>query len=67
MPIINMIDSYESLKSKGYNVVSIAFDTDEIIFESNAILFPWKYKLCDYKSFASPNLKRWGVESTLVL
>lgn len=53
-----MIDSYESLKSKGYDIVSIAFDTDKIIFESNAILFPWKYKLCDYKSFASPNLKR---------
>lgn len=67
-PVINkLIDNYDYLKGKGYDVVSISSDTDKNIFESNAKLFPWQYKLCDYKSFNSPNFIRWGVASTPVL
>lgn len=66
--IINdLIANNKSLKNKGYEIVSISSDTDKNIFEDNAKLFPWQHKICDYKSFSSPNFKRWGVASTPVM
>lgn len=68
IPVLDdLISSYDMLRHHGYTVVSIASDTDRVLFERTADTFPWHLKLCDYLSFDSPNFRRWGVASTPVL
>ena len=56
--------NYSTLKEKGYEVVSIAADTDKDIFENTANNFPWLYKYCDLKGFQGDDFRNFGVIGT---
>ncbi len=56
--------NYPLLKQKGYEVVSVAADTDADVFRNTAETFPWKQKYCDLKGFDSPDFRNFGVIGT---
>ena len=59
-----LVGNYPVLKSKGYEVISIAADTDSTIYQNTSGNFPWSTKLCDFKSFAGENFMNYGVIGT---
>lgn len=68
IPVVDdLILNYDLLRQYGYTIVSVASDTDRALFERTTGTLPWRFKLCDYRSFDSPNFRRWGVASTPVL
>ncbi len=52
------------LQEQGVHIISIASDTDEVIFSNKAKTCPWADKLCDFKSFAGENFVNYGVNNT---
>ncbi|WP_060873497.1 peroxiredoxin family protein [Myroides odoratus] len=56
--------NYNTIRKKGYEVVSIAADIDQEEYQKSSDLFPWKNKYCDFRGFASPDFKNYGVIGT---
>lgn len=65
--IDELIGAYETLSAMNVRVITVSSDTDPQIFESGAARMPWTDRLCDFKSFAGPNFRRWRVASTPVM
>jgi peroxiredoxin len=56
--------SYEYLTNKGYEIVSVAADTEPRLFESVAQTLPWKKKFCDYKGLSGENFTNYSIIGT---
>jgi predicted DCC family thiol-disulfide oxidoreductase YuxK len=56
--------NYSLLQERGYEVVSIAADRDQQVFESTSESFPWKAKYCNYRGFEGDDFKNFGVIGT---
>lgn len=56
--------NYPLLREKGYEVVSVAADTDAGIFSNTAGTFPWKARYCDFQGFAGKDFTSFGVIGT---
>jgi thiol-disulfide isomerase/thioredoxin len=59
-----LVTYYPALKEKKMQIVSIAADRDEQIFERRATTFPWPDKLCDYKGFSGENFINYRIIGT---
>ncbi len=62
--ISQLIGNYPVLKGKGIEVISIAADSDQTIFENTSRNFPWPTKLCDLQGFEGENFKNYGIMGT---
>ncbi|GHT73520.1 hypothetical protein AGMMS50262_04760 [Bacteroidia bacterium] len=58
---------YPLLKEKGYDVISIAADTSEEVFNRTASQFPWTAKQCDFQGFDGVNFRNYQVVGTPML
>jgi predicted DCC family thiol-disulfide oxidoreductase YuxK len=56
--------NYPLLKEKGYEVVSVAADRDEQVFNNTSEGFPWKARYCDFEGFSGVDFKNFGVIGT---
>lgn len=56
--------AYEQLQSLETDIISIAADEDQHVFEYHSNTFPWHNKLCDLKGFNGENFKNYGVAAT---
>lgn len=56
--------NYGLLKSKGYEVVSVSTDMDELVFQNSSADFPWKNKYCDLQGFKGKDSVGYGVIGT---
>lgn len=56
--------NYPLIKEKGYEVVSVAADTNTDVYRNTAETFPWEAKYCDLKGFDSPDFKNFGIIGT---
>lgn len=56
--------NYEVLKSKGYDVITIASDRDKATNEKTISVFPWTKKYCDLKGHAGLNFSTYAVIGT---
>lgn len=56
--------NYSLLKDKGYEVVSIASDTDINVFRNTSQTFPWVHKYCDLKGFKGEDFLNYSVIGT---
>lgn len=56
--------SYDNLKAKGVEVISISADYDKKMYEYYSRDFPWQYALCDFEGHESENFKSYGVMGT---
>jgi len=52
---------YAELEAKDIRIISISSDSSKEVFAEYASKFPWKYKLCDYDSFAGDNFRNYGI------
>lgn len=59
-----LAEQYTDIKAKGYEVISIAADSDKEIFSHTASAFPWKEKYCDYQGFAGKDFINYNVMGT---
>jgi Peroxiredoxin len=59
-----LVGNYPVLQEKGYDVISIAADTDSVSYTNNSRNFPWSTKLCDFKSFEGENFVNYGIIGT---
>jgi hypothetical protein len=55
---------YAYLHNSGIQVISIASDVDERVFNFHAESFPWPDKLCDYKGFMGENFVNYAILAT---
>ncbi len=55
---------YELYKYRGIRIVTIAADTDEMVYNFHAGKYPWPDKLCDFKGLEGENFKNYGVTGT---
>ncbi|MDR3219902.1 MAG: redoxin domain-containing protein [Dysgonamonadaceae bacterium] len=55
---------YAYLHDSGIQVISIAADLDERVFNFHAQSFPWSDKLCDYKGFMGENFVNYAILAT---
>jgi len=60
----NLITIYFVLQEKHIQVVSIAGDTNQELFEKGIQEFPWEDKLCDFKGVAGVNFFNYNVIGT---
>ena len=59
-----LVLNYPVLKSKGYEVISIAADMDSTIDNNTIRNFPWPTKLCDFKGFGGENFVNYDIMGT---
>lgn len=59
--------NYDVLKSKGYEVISIAADVDHTEFAKTIAAFPWTQKYGDFKGHAGINFSTYAVIGTPTL
>ncbi|WP_406844381.1 peroxiredoxin family protein [Flavobacterium soyae] len=62
--IYQLIDNYKIVKSKGYEIISVAADMTKDAADGHNHTFPWKEQLCDYKGFAGPNFQTYAIIGT---
>lgn len=55
---------YPDLQKQGYEVVSIAADTDKHQFENVDASYPWTQKYCDLQGIAGKDFQNYGVMRT---
>lgn len=59
-----LVELYPKAKAEGYEVISIAADSDKEIFEHTSKAYPWEGKYCDLKGFAGKDFINYGVIGT---
>jgi thiol-disulfide isomerase/thioredoxin len=59
-----LIDNYNVLTVKGFKIISIAADTDEIFFKDTSLTYPWSDKYCDFEGTKGINFKNYAVIGT---
>jgi thiol-disulfide isomerase/thioredoxin len=59
--------NYNSLKSKGIRIITIASDENKAQYEEFTKAFVWSDKLCDFKGFSGQNFVNYGIISTPVI
>ena len=57
-------NNYAELQEQGYEIVSIAADSDLQIFKHSSEDFPWKAKYCDGKGFSGKDFQTYGIIGT---
>ncbi|WDF66363.1 peroxiredoxin family protein [Flavobacterium sp. KACC 22763] len=62
--IHQLLGNYEIVKSKGYEIISIAADMTKDAGDGHDHTFPWKEQLCDFKGFAGPNFQTYAIIGT---
>lgn len=62
--IHQLLGNYEIVKSKGYEIISVAADMTKDAADGHNHTFPWKEQLCDYKGFAGPNFQTYAIIGT---
>ena len=62
--LLQLRGNYSLLQEKNIRVISVSADTDEVVYRTNADLFPWQQKICDYKGFSGVNFKNYGIIGT---
>lgn len=55
---------YLEIKNKGFRVISIAGDSDENLFKTIAVNFPWEDKFYEKNGFQGINFQNYGVLGT---
>ncbi len=61
--IHQLVENYNTIKEKGYEIISVAADMMKNTGDHNHE-FPWKEQLCDYKGFRGPNFQTYAVIGT---
>lgn len=59
-----LVNHYESLKAKGYEIISVSADLDKEIFQGIADTFPWQHKYCDEEGLDGNDFRNYGVIGT---
>ncbi|MCD9576974.1 peroxiredoxin family protein [Flavobacterium soyae] len=62
--IHQLLGNYEIVKSKGYEIISVAADMTKNAADGHDHAFPWKEQLCDFKGFAGPNFQTYAIIGT---
>ncbi len=56
--------NYNNLKQKGYDIIAVSADEEEIVFENTARPFPWKRTYCDFEGTQGTNFTNYAVSGT---
>jgi peroxiredoxin len=59
-----IVRNYQTIRQRGFELVSVSADFEEETFKKSSTPFPWQMKLCDYKGFAGINFVNYGVVGT---
>lgn len=59
--------NYQNLFGKGIKIITIAADTEELVYKNTAAQFPWKDKYCNFDGTSGSNFKNYGVIGTPTL
>ncbi|MDR2627587.1 MAG: TlpA family protein disulfide reductase [Dysgonamonadaceae bacterium] len=61
--MLQLIESYQRVTEKGFEVITLSSDTDADVFRNFSRTFPWKDKYCDFQSFSGADFKNYGITS----
>lgn len=64
--IKEMTGRYSEIEKAGIRVVTISADTDKELYLEYSGKFPWKDRLCDFRSYGGPDFINYGVASVPV-
>ncbi len=62
--IAGLKSNYQELVSKGIKIISLAADIEQQTYQTNAALFPWKDKYCNFEGISGINFKNYAVLGT---
>lgn len=58
------MDNYNTMKNKGFRIITIAADTETKVFNDTSLKHPWKDKYCDFVGTNGVNFKNYAVIGT---
>ena len=62
--LLGLMDNYNTMKNKGFRIITIAADTETKVFNDTSLKHPWKDKYCDFVGTNGVNFKNYAVIGT---